>query len=212
MSGTHERVLLGEDLVAWRLFRVVWPESLPEPELSDARKAISWEIPPADLFSRWKALLKAQVRDTLGQATTAEAKKKVEAMIASFHRETPVKRFPEDLPEDFRETHHLLSCLFLANFHQTENDALGDFVFKRQHWRSNEAGGILKATAEWHISFDLQARAPKPSSMTATDGQSDQRIGKISADTGSGGDMYTEESYNPASLSAHDATTHNRRF
>lgn len=212
MSGTHGRVLLGEDLVAWRLFRVVWPESLPEPEMSDARKALSWDTPPTDLFEQWKALLEAEVRDTIGQATSAMAKKKVETMIAAFHREIPVKRFPEDLPQDFRETHHLLSCLFLANFHQTEDDALGDFVFKRQLWRSNEAGGILKATVEWRISFDLVACARKPSSMTATDGQSDQRIREISADTGSGGDMYTEESSNPASLSTHDATTHNLRF
>lgn len=140
------------------------------------------------------------------------AKKKVETMIGSLHRVIPVKRFPEDLPEDFRETHHLLSCLFLANFHQTEDDALGDFVFKRQLWRSNGAGGKLKATAEWLISFNLQARAPKPSSMAATDGQSAQPIGEFSADTGSGGDMYTEGSQNFATLFAYDTTSHNQCF
>jgi hypothetical protein len=205
MSGTHERVLLGEDLVAWRRFRVAWPESLPEPGLSNARKAFFWDTPPTDLFKKWKALLEAQVRDTIDQATTAEAKKKVETMIASFHREIPVKRFPEDLPQDFRETHHLLSCLFLANFHQTEDDALGDFVFKRQLWRSNEAGGILKATAEWRISFDLVARARKPSSMTAPDSKSGRQIEGMSNDFDSGGDLCSVGSRNPASLSVHDA-------
>lgn len=81
MSGTYERVLRGEDLVAWRRFRVVWPESLREPEMSNARKALSWDTPPTDLFEQWKALLEAGVRDTIGQATTAMDKKEVETII-----------------------------------------------------------------------------------------------------------------------------------
>lgn len=145
------------------------------------------------------------MRDTIDQATTAEAKKKVETMIESFHREIPVKRFPEDLPEHFRDIHHLLSCLFLANFHQTEDDALSDFVFKRQLWRSNEAGGILKATAEWRISFDHRSRAPKTSSMTAPDSQCGRQIEGMSTDFDSCGDLCSVGSRNPASLSVHDA-------